>query len=376
MTPDPAFWRGKSVLITGHTGFKGSWLSLCLDALGADVHGFALEPPTDPSLYRMAGIGKHLVSRKGDGRADVRGDVRDYAALRSTLLELRPAIVFHLAAQSLVRNSYRDPLATYSTNVMGTVHLLEAVRELALDCAVINVTSDKCYENDEAEHRYREGDRLGGRDPYSNSKGCAELVTSAYRESFFSGADPSGPKVALASARAGNVIGGGDWATDRLLPDCIRAMLSGHAIRIRNPDALRPWQHVLDPLNGYMLLAEKLWGETNAKRSAQTSTFARGWNFGPDEIDTWPVATVVARVVELWSSRGGTPVPVDLETERQPHEAGRLELDCTLARQDLGWRPALPLSIALEWTVDWYRRVSQGESAETITKAQIERFLN
>ena len=356
------------MLITGHTGFKGSWLSLCLDALGADVHGFALEPPTEPSLYRMAGVGQHIASRMGEARGDVRGDVRDYPALRSTILELRPAVIFHLAAQSLVRHSYHDPLATYSTNVMGTVHLLEAVRELALDCAVINVTSDKCYDNLDVPHSYREGDRLGGRDPYSSSKACAELVTSAYRESFFSGMDPSGPNVSLASVRAGNVIGGGDWATDRLLPDCVRAILSGQAIRIRNPGALRPWQHVLDPLNGYLLLAERLYGGA--------SGFARGWNFGPDDVDTWQVATVVARVVELWGSGGGTPAQVILETAPQPHEAGRLELDCTLARQQLGWLPALSLETALEWTVDWYRRVSLGESAEAITKAQIERFLN
>ena len=360
MTPRPAFWRGKSVLITGHTGFKGSWLSLCLDALGAHVHGFALKPPTRPSLYEMVELGKRI--------AAVEGDVRDYGAFRSMLLESRPEIIFHLAAQSLVRRSYREPLETYSTNVMGTVHLLEAVRELKLECAVINVTSDKCYENDDLQHRYREDDRLGGKDPYSNSKACAELVTSAYRESFFAVADIPGPRVSLASARAGNVIGGGDWAADRLLPDCVRAILSGEAIRIRNPDALRPWQHVLDPLCGYMLLAEELCGDARV--------FSRGWNFGPDEVDSWPVGMIVAKIVELWRDSGGNPVQVDLETERQPHEARRLELDCTLAKEKLGWRPALPLATALEWTVDWYRRVARGESAAAVTAAQIERFLN
>lgn len=355
VTPDRAFWHGRRVLITGHTGFKGAWLCKLLSASGAQLSGFAQKPPTDPSLYQMADVSKCI-----DG---VEGDVRDYAALRQAIKTRRPEIIFHLAAQSLVRRSYQAPVETYSTNVMGTVNLLEALRELSLACVVVNVTSDKCYENLESSHSYVEDDRLGGHDPYSSSKACAELVTASYRRSFFSGADSARPIVALASARAGNVIGGGDWAADRLVPDCVRAIMSGASIRIRNPDALRPWQHVLDPLSGYLLLAERLWNEPRA--------LSRAWNFGPDESDTWPVGTLAVKLVEFW----GGPVHVELATGPKPHEAQLLKLDCTLAKEVLDWRPTLDLATALEWTVEWYKRAAEGEPAAKVTTSQIQRFL-
>jgi CDP-glucose 4,6-dehydratase len=352
---DQQFWTSKRVLVTGHTGFKGSWLSLCLAAQGADLYGYALAPPSEPNMYELAGVGQRLTS--------VTGDIRDYSLLRDRMAEWRPEIVFHMAAQSLVRRSYQDARETYSTNVLGTVHVLEAIREASNDCVVINVTSDKCYENKEWDRGYREDDRLGGRDPYSSSKACAELVTTAYRHSFFSRPDRNGRCVGLASVRAGNVIGGGDWAEDRLVPDCIRALSCGQVIEMRSPTAIRPWQHVLDPLAGYLLLAQRLWSDPD--------TYARAWNFGPIDGGVSPVVEVVNRIVELWGEGScrevaGNPNQAEVHT---------LKLDCSRSCSELNWRPKLDLETGLQWAVDWYRRVHAREDAATVTQEQIERFF-
>jgi CDP-glucose 4,6-dehydratase len=343
------FWAGKRVFVTGHTGFKGSWLSLWLTSLGAKVTGFALPPPPDkPSLWG-------LVEAKA-GVASTLADIRDLGMLGRAMDAAQPEIVFHLAAQSLVRSSYDDPVGTYATNVLGTVHVLEAARRAEGLRALINVTSDKCYENLETGQAYRETDPMGGRDPYSNSKGCAELVAAAYRMSFFSGAR-------IASARAGNVIGGGDWALDRIVPDTVRAAVAGKPVQIRNPRAVRPWQHVLEPLAGYLKLAERL--------AEQTRDFAEGWNFGPDEADAVPVETVVDTVTKLW----GPPAGWKSDAGEHPHEAHFLRLDSSKARSRLGWRPRLKLPLALEWTVDWYRSQSQGGDALQLTRTQIEQYM-
>lgn len=348
---ESGFWNRKRVLVTGHTGFKGAWLSLMLHRLGARVCGYSLAPPTDPSLYQLAQIDQLVDS--------VRGDIRDYEHFRKVVRERRPEIVLHLAAQSLVRRSYRDPVETYHTNVLGTVHVLEAVRLVGGVRVVINVTSDKCYENRELLRPFNESDRFGGHDPYSSSKGCAELVANAYRESFFR-ASPSGP--ALASVRAGNVIGGGDWAADRLIPDCLRSLSHGRAIEIRNPAAVRPWQLVVEPLAAYLQLAERLWDSP--------AEYAEGWNFGPEADDAWPVEQVVNRLVKLW----GPGARWTAAGGEHPHEARYLALDCAKARERLGWRPRTRLETALEWIVDWHRRVASGESARTVSLEQIDRF--
>jgi CDP-glucose 4,6-dehydratase len=346
---DAKFWAGKRVLVTGHTGFKGSWLSLWLASLGAKVTGYALPPPPDkPSLWG-------LVEAKA-GISSILADIRDLDRLCKAMDEAQPEIVLHLAAQSLVRPSYDDPVGTYATNVLGTIHVLEAARRLKGLRALVNVTSDKCYENLETGQAYRETDPMGGRDPYSNSKGCAELITSAYRMSFFDGAR-------VASARAGNVIGGGDWALDRIVPDTVRAAVAGKPVEIRNPRAVRPWQHVLEPLGGYLLLAERL--------AEQTRDFAEAWNFGPDEADAVPVETVVGTVTSLW----GPPAAWKTNSGEHPHEAHFLRLDSSKARSRLGWRPRLGLPLALEWTVDWYRKQSQGGDAMQLTRAQIEQYM-
>jgi CDP-glucose 4,6-dehydratase len=344
----PKFWAGKKVFVTGHTGFKGSWLALWLTALGARVSGYALEPSSSPSLWALA--------EAKSGIASTIADIRDLGALQQAIGAFQPQIVFHLAAQSLVRPSYDDPVGTYATNVMGTVHLLEAVRKTGGVRAVVNVTSDKCYENLESGQAYRESDPMGGRDPYSSSKGCAELVTAAYRASF-----PGGS--AIASARAGNVIGGGDWAQDRIVPDTVRAALSGKAVQVRNPRAVRPWQHVLEPLAGYLRLAEQL-HDTPAM-------FAEGWNFGPDEKDAVPVETVVSTITRLWGPQASWAA----DKGAHPHEAHFLKLDSSKARSRLGWKPRLGLQMALEWTVGWYKTQAQGADARQLTLAQIERYM-
>lgn len=349
-----SFWRGKRVLVTGHTGFKGSWLSLWLQRLGAEVTGFALQPPTDPSLFASARI--------ADGMKSITGDVRDREAVAAAVADARPEILFHLAAQSLVRRSYADPVETYATNVMGTVHVLEAARRSASVRALVNVTSDKCYANREWLWGYREQEPLGGADPYSSSKACAELASAAYRESFFTADGSRGFPLALASARAGNGIGGGDWAEDRLVPDVFRAFLGRRLALIRNPAAVRPWQHVLDMLNGYLILAERLW--------TSGADYAEAWNFGPYDEDVRPVRWIVERLGELW----GEGAAWEVDRTSQPPEAKLLRLDSSKARARLGWRPRLRLDRALEWTAEWYGQHGRGADVRAVTEEQIARF--
>jgi CDP-glucose 4,6-dehydratase len=347
---DVEFWRGRRVLLTGHTGFKGAWLSLWLQSLGAQVTGFSLGVPTDPSLYELA--------RVGEGIESVEGDVRDPEAVAAAVVSARPEVVIHMAAQSLVRRSFAAPRETYETNVMGTVNVLDGVRLHGAEVrAIVNVTSDKCYENREWEWGYREEEPMGGFDPYSSSKGCSELITAAFRRSFFAGAD--GPR--LASARAGNVVGGGDWGEDRLVPDIMRAALAGEQVHVRNPNSIRPWQHVLNPLSGYLVLAQALW---------DAPELAEGWNFGPADEDARPVGWIVQRIAALW--------PEDLDwvddDGPHPHEARYLKLDSSKARARLGWRPGLELEGTIASIVDWYRELRSGADMRAVTLAQIETF--
>lgn len=350
----PEFWRGKRVLLTGHTGFKGSWLSLWLQAMGAEVTGYALASPTSPSLFDVAGV--------ANGMTSIVGDIRDLDHLRQVFAEQQPEIVIHMAAQALVRHSYTAPVETYSTNVMGTVNLLEAVRMTSGVKAVVNVTSDKCYENREWVWGYRENEAMGGFDPYSNSKGCAELVASAYRSSFFNPEKYELHGVALASARAGNVIGGGDWANDRLIPDIMRAISEGRAVIIRNPHAIRPWQHVLEPLSGYLLLAEKLYKDGAA--------YAEGWNFGPNDEDAKPVQWIVETLAKTW----GEGACWKLDGGDHPHEAHYLKLDCSKAKSELGWHPKWHLHEALDAIVEWNRAYLAGLDMKALTLSQIRRY--
>lgn len=346
------FWKNKKVFITGHTGFKGSWLTLYLNYLEALVTGFSLESYPESSLFNLLELNNEVDSLKGD--------IRNLSLMREQLNQAEPEIVFHLAAQSLVRPSYEDPVGTYSTNIMGTVNLLEAVRDVPSVKSVIVVTSDKCYENKEWIWGYREQDPMGGYDPYSSSKGCAELVTSAYRSSFYSG--NGFPNVA--SVRAGNVIGGGDWAKDRLIPDAVNAFSMGHTPLIRSPEAIRPWQHVLEPLEGYMMLA-KLMFDGKAE-------YAQGWNFGPADDDIKTVSWVMDKMTELWGD-GTTWKP---DKQQQPHEAGLLVLDHSLSKYKLGWKPRLHTENALEWVVEWYKTFYQKGNARDITLTQVKRYLN
>ena len=348
------FWRGKRVFLTGHTGFKGSWLALWLQQLGAEVVGYALEAPTQPSLFDAAQVSKDMAS--------IVGDVRDLEHLQQAMAEAQPDIALHLAAQPLVRYSYQHPVETYATNVMGTVNFLEAVRHTPSVWVAVVITSDKCYENREWEWGYRENEAMGGHDPYSNSKGCAELVTAAYRSSFFAPETYGIHQVAVASVRAGNVIGGGDWALDRLIPDMIKAFHQGQPVMIRNPHAIRPWQHVLEPLSGYLLLAENLWNSG--------PEFVGGWNFGPHDEDAKPVSWIVERLTALWSN-GAT---WQLDGGSHPHEANYLKLDCSKAKLRLGWEPRLTLADTLEWVVEFYQGYYNGQSARAIADAQIQRY--
>lgn len=349
-----SFWKGRQVFLTGHTGFKGSWLSLWLNALGARTTGYALDPPTQPNLFEQTGVA-------GTVRT-IRADIRDFQALKDALAECRPEVIIHMAAQSVVRHGYEDPIETYSSNVMGTVHLLEAVRQLKQRCVIVNVTSDKCYANREWVWGYRENEPMGGRDPYSNSKGCAELVTTAYQESFFPPASFEEHGIALASARAGNAIGGGDWTSDQLIPDLMRAFLAGQPCLIRNPLAFRPWQFVLEPLRGYLMLAERL--------SEDASRFASGWNFGPADADAKPVSWIADELARSW----GGPAAWIRDAATHPREAHALKLDASKAKACLGWTPALPLSQALGWIVEWYRAFQAGDDLQCLTRAQIERY--
>lgn len=352
----PGFWRGRRVLVTGHTGFKGSWLSLLLSRLGAEVTGYALAPSSKPNLFELASVATRMAS--------IVGDIRDFGRFRRCITEAKPEIVFHLAAQAMVRAGYRDPLETFSTNVLGTAHVLEACRSSPGLRVIVNVTTDKCYENREWTWSYRENDRLGGSDPYAASKACAELVSTAYRESFFrsSGSDDAAG-VGLATARAGNVIGGGDWGEDRLVPDLVRAACAGKAARVRLPDAVRPWQHVLDPLSGYLLLAERLWEEGDR--------FADAWNFGPRREDAHTVRWIAERFQALWADKFHWAQ----EKSDGQREAMFLTLDSSKARALLGWCPRLSADLALEWTVRWYREVRADEAAAAaVTFQQIDDY--
>lgn len=349
MTVNPNFWIGKRVLLTGHTGFKGSWLALWLQSMGARVVGYALAPPTNPSLFEVAEVEKGMTS--------VVGDIRDLAKLQEVFAEHSPNIVIHMAAQPLVRQSYQNPIETYSTNVMGTVNLLEAVRNSPGIKAVVNVTSDKCYENKEWSWGYREDEPMGGRDPYSNSKACSELVSNAYSRSYF-----RDKGIALATARAGNVIGGGDWAADRLIPDIFRAIEKCQAVIIRSPFSIRPWQHVLEPLSGYLVLAERLFTDGQ--------TFAEGWNFGPNDDDARSVQWIVEHLVINWGS-GAT---WKLDERTYPHEANNLKLDISKAKALLGWQPRWTLETALQATTGWHQKWLTGNDMKAVTLEQIKHY--
>ncbi len=345
------FYTGKRVFITGHTGFKGSWLCLWLHKLGAKVYGYALNPPTDPSLYELCKIDRLVQSTIAD--------VRDGESLTKAMLSAQPEIVIHMAAQPLVRDSYKIPVDTYSINVMGTVNLFEAVRACRTVKAVINVTTDKCYENKEEDRGYRENEPLGGYDPYASSKACSELVTSAYRSSYFNPEDYRRHGVGVASARAGNVIGGGDWAADRLIPDCVRALLKGEKTLLRSPRAIRPWQHVLEPLSGYLLLAHKLY--------VDGPRFSEAWNFGPDDSDAKPVEWLVKTFCEKW----GDGASYEIDKGAHPHEAHYLKLDCSKAKSELGWRPAWSLEKAVDGIIEWTRVFQNGGNVKEICLKQI-----
>lgn len=349
-----SLWKGKKVFVTGHTGFKGSWLCLWLHALGAEVTGYALKPPTQPSLFEDARIGDLVNS--------VIGDVENLALLQETVKSAKPDLVIHMAAQPLVRESYNIPVETYRTNVMGTVHLFEAVRQCKTVRAVINVTTDKCYDNKEWVWGYRETDPLGGYDPYSNSKACSEMVTSSYRSSFFNPRDYATHGVAIASARAGNVIGGGDWAKDRLVPDCICSLLKQENIHIRNPHSIRPWQHVLEPLSGYLLLGQKLLQEG--------LLYGEGWNFGPNDADAQPVQWIVEKICNKW--QGDTSYVID--QGNHPHEATYLKLDCSKAKSILGWQPRWSLEQALDKIVNWAKVYQANGNIRDVCLTQIEEY--
>jgi CDP-glucose 4,6-dehydratase len=345
-------WQGKRVFLTGHTGFKGGWLALWLASKGAIVRGYALDPNTDPNLFTAARIDSVI--------EDIRGDIRNPATLEPALQDFAPEVVFHLAAQPLVRLSYADPITTYETNVLGTARLLDAIRRTPSVRAVVSVTTDKVYENQETLRPYVETDPLGGYDPYSSSKACAEIVSAAYRQSYFPVARLAEHHVALATARAGNVIGGGDWSTDRLLPDLVRGFLASQPVRIRRPFAIRPWQHVMEPLHGYITLAEHL-------LSANPAPYATAYNFGPNDDDAKPVGWIVSKMTEFWGD-GASWV---LDEDEHVHEAGYLKLDASKATADLGWTPRLHLDNALELLVQWYRAWQSGADMHAFTLAQI-----
>lgn len=348
-------YRNRKVLVTGHTGFKGSWLTLWLVELGAKVIGYSLDPPTNPSLFDILNLKSRI--------NHVVGDVRDGAKLKETFVEFKPEIVFHLAAQPLVRTSYLEPQLTYETNIIGTVNLYEAVRSTPEVRAIVNVTSDKCYDNKEISVGYREEDPLGGYDPYSSSKGCSEIVTTAYRSSYFNPLmHGKNHNVALASARAGNVIGGGDWALDRLIPDCIKSILDNKEIVIRNPAAIRPWQHVLEPLSGYILLGQKLF-ECGPR-------YAEAWNFGPHDKDAVPVKSIVKMLCEKW----GSAASYKIDDGNHPHEAHYLKLNCSKARTQLGWKPRWGLNTAIAKVVEWFSQYKAGRDPVGVCLSQIKEY--
>jgi len=351
---DPGFWKDKKVFLTGHTGFKGGWLSLWLTSMGAKVTGYALSPKTVPSLCDVLDI-RVLIQKSYDA------DILDLANLQRAVLSARPDVVFHMAAQPLVRYSFINPVETYATNIMGTVHLLESLRTLDSVRATVVVTTDKCYENKEWIWGYRENEPMGGYDPYSSSKGCAELVTSAYRQSYFSNETHRNH---VATVRAGNVIGGGDWSEDRLIPDAIKAFESNHPLLIRNPMAVRPWQHVLEPLAGYLILAQALYEDG--------AVFASAWNFGPSEDDAQPVH----KAIDLFISNWGAEARWEKEGLEQPHEANLLRLDCSKARSQLGWYPKWSLAIAMKKIVEWQKAFQTKEDMKQVSLAQINQYMS
>lgn len=346
-----SFWNKKKVFITGHTGFKGSWLTLFLTSLGAEVVGFSSHPPSIPNLFEQGNVAKECIT--------IHGDITDYDSLFHALKQHNPDILFHLAAQPIVTTSYKNPIETFKTNVLGTVHVLEAAKHIDSIRGIINVTSDKCYENDGSGNQaFVENDRLGGFDPYSASKACAELVATSYQKSFFRTNTQK-----LASVRAGNVIGGGDWAEDRLFPDVIRAYLQDGTLTIRNKNAIRPWQHVLDPLHGYILLAEKLWTD---------AAYAEAWNFGPLNEPNRTVHDVIQSIIKLWNK----PLTILSPPTNTPYESPILTLDSTKAVNKLGWTPKLSTDHSITWTVDWYKKYAFGENIESFTRQQIDAFKN
>jgi len=347
-TIDSEFWQGKRVFLTGHSGFKGSWLSLWLFSLGAEVKGYSLNPPTSPSLFNEAKIDSIIESCVGD--------IRDQDTLYKSMVSFNPDILIHMAAQSLVRYSYDEPIETYEVNVIGTAKVLEVARSCSNLKAIVNITTDKCYENDYRAEGYKENDSMGGHDPYSSSKGCAELVTSSYRRSFL-----QGQGIGLASVRAGNVIGGGDWADDRLIPDILKSFENGNSVIVRNPQATRPWQHVLEPLSGYLVLAQKLY--QNPKE------YAEGWNFGPNEQDVQPVEWILDNMISKWPNSSW-----ELDKNSSPHEAGFLKLDISKAKSKLGWSPLWGLSDALEKIVNWNQAWLNKEDMQVVCLAEIKEY--
>jgi CDP-glucose 4,6-dehydratase len=353
---DKNFWKDKRVFITGHTGFKGSWLCLWLHLLGSNITGYALDPPTKPSLFEICKVKNFIKS--------IIGDIRHSKSLNNAILETAPDIVIHMAAQPLVRESYRKPMETYEVNVMGTVNLFEAARNCKGIKAVINVTSDKCYENREWLWGYRETDPLGGYDPYSNSKACSELISSAYRNSFFNPEDYNIHGTGIASARSGNVIGGGDWAADRLIPDCIRALLAGEKIIVRNPEPIRPWQHVVEPLSGYLMLAQKLYENGPG--------YSEAWNFGPDDSDAQPVEWIVKKICKKW----GQNATYKIDKGKHPHEAHYLKLDCSKAKALLGWHPRWNLEKAIDRVIEWTQAYQENSNIRKVCLKQIEEYSN
>lgn len=349
MEIDQKFWQGKKVFLTGHTGFKGSWMSLWLTLLGAEVKGYSLEPPTSPSLFKEA---------KVEGVVDSNiGDIRNYKKLRDSMTSFNPDILIHMAAQPLVRYSYREPIETYEVNVLGSVNVLEAARNCDSLKAIVNITTDKCYENDGRDVGYVESDPMGGYDPYSSSKGCAELVSSAYRRSFF-----QEHGIGLASVRAGNVIGGGDWAEDRLIPDILRAFSNNESVIIRNPKATRPWQHVLEPLSGYIMLSQCLYNDPEG--------YAEGWNFGPKDSDVKPVDWILDKMSKKWPGSSWV-----LDSKPNPHEADILKLDISKATSKLGWQPVWRLDYALEKIIDWHRSWLNGADMQSVSLLEVEEYM-
>ncbi|MCI5106444.1 MAG: CDP-glucose 4,6-dehydratase [Pseudomonadales bacterium] len=349
------FWQGKKVFLTGHTGFKGSWLSMMLSMLGAEVRGFALAPDSQPNLFEQAKLDTLLDSRLGD--------IRQADALEACMQDFAPDVVLHLAAQAIVSTSYQEPIATLATNVLGTAHVLEAIRNTPSVRAAVIVTTDKCYDNAETGQLFRETDPLGGKDPYSASKACAELVTASWCESFFTGTDDHESQPVVVTARAGNVIGGGDWSANRLVPDIMRAFTGGEPALIRSPEAIRPWQHVLEPLSGYLLLAQ---------RCCNDPAIARAWNFGPDEDDARPVRDIADTLASCWGGQASWQ-----QTGSNPvKEAHSLRLDSSRARQVLGWQPKTDLQEGLRWTADWYRQYAEGRPAADICREQIRNYLD